>query len=224
MILAEQSALEFFDGATAGFFVEVGVSHPTLESQSWPLEQAGWTGALVEAQPDLAAFLVASRSAKVFAVACSAPDKAGGSLSLRVSHPQSGPGRAADASATHYTVLVPVRTLDSILEEAEAPIPIDFLSINAGGHVLQALSGFDFARWQPYLVALRRTGGGLKAHRHLRQAGYHLIRCGGETDWYTPGDLDVPVAWRQRWANVRQLYLGWPLRVLGHAMQRLRRR
>ena len=165
MILAEQSALEFFDGATTGFFVEVGVNHPTQGSQSWPLEQAGWTGALVEAQPDLAAFLVASRSAKVFAVACSASDEAGGSLSLRVSHPQSGgPDHAAGASTTHYTVLVPVRTLDSILEEAEAPIPIDFLSINSGGQELQALRGFDLARWQPAvdtrtgLAALARAG------------------------------------------------------------------
>ena len=117
-----------------------------------------------------------------------------------------------------------MRTLDSILEEAEAPIPIDFLSINAGGRELQALRGFDFARWQPHLVALRRTGGGLKAHRHLRRAGYHLIRCSDATDWYAPGDLGVPVGWRQRWDNVRHLYLGWPLRVLRHAMQRLRRR
>ena len=49
---------EFFGGDSSGYFVEVGANHPTHGSQTWHLEQAGWTGVLVEPQPDLAAFLV----------------------------------------------------------------------------------------------------------------------------------------------------------------------
>ena len=75
----EEHALvrEFFGGDTSGYFVEVGANHPTEGSQTWHLEQAGWTGVLVEPQPDLAAFLVTSRKARVFAAACSSPDNAG---------------------------------------------------------------------------------------------------------------------------------------------------
>src|SRR6201995_4418641 len=65
---------DFFAGEISGTFVEVGANHPTFGSQTWHLEQAGWTGVLVEPQPDLAAVLAASRNAQVFAVACTSPD------------------------------------------------------------------------------------------------------------------------------------------------------
>src|SRR5260370_37406193 len=75
---------EFFGGDNSGYFVEVGANHPTHGSQTWHLEQAGWTGVLVEPHPDLAAFLVTSRKARVFANACSSPDNAGQSLPLHI--------------------------------------------------------------------------------------------------------------------------------------------
>jgi len=39
---------EFFGRKTSGFFVEVGANDPFLLSQTWMLEQKGWTGVLVE--------------------------------------------------------------------------------------------------------------------------------------------------------------------------------
>ena len=63
----EEEALvrEFFGGARNGFFVEVGANHPILRSQTYHLEQTGWTGVLIEPQPDLAAKLVQARKAAV---------------------------------------------------------------------------------------------------------------------------------------------------------------
>jgi len=146
----EEQALvrEFFGGDNSGYFVEVGANHPTHGSQTWHLEQAGWTGVLVEPQPDLAAFLVTSRKARVFATACSSPDNAGQSLPLHVDGARSALDRdrmAPGAQAT-YVIIVPTRTLDSILEEAAAPIPIDLLSIDVEGHETEVLQGFDFNR------------------------------------------------------------------------------
>ena len=45
---------EFFGPLRQGFFVEVGANEPQHGSQSWQFEQAGWSGVLVEPQPDLA--------------------------------------------------------------------------------------------------------------------------------------------------------------------------
>ena len=66
----------FFRG-NEGYFVEVGANDPHERSQTWHLEQAGWTGVLIEPQPDLAARLREARKAKVFAVACSSPGNSG---------------------------------------------------------------------------------------------------------------------------------------------------
>ena len=68
---------DFFGGARSGFFVEVGANRPQEQSQTWHLEQLGWTGILIEPQPDLAGDLCRARSAKVFAVACSSAENAG---------------------------------------------------------------------------------------------------------------------------------------------------
>jgi len=64
----EMRLVAAFFGDIKGFFVEVGANDPRERSQTWHLEQAGWTGLLIEPQPDLAAKLRAMRSAKVFAV------------------------------------------------------------------------------------------------------------------------------------------------------------
>jgi hypothetical protein len=61
---------EFFGGAQSGYFVDVGANEPQTDSETWHLERAGWTGVLVEPQPDLAERLRRTRSAKVYAVAC----------------------------------------------------------------------------------------------------------------------------------------------------------
>src|SRR5258708_27375610 len=73
---------EFFGGARSGFFVEVGANRPEQESQTWHLEQIGWTGVLIEPQPNLASDLRYARSAKAFAVACSSPENAGRRMQL----------------------------------------------------------------------------------------------------------------------------------------------
>jgi len=121
----------FFERSTRGFFAEVRLRSPTDGSRTWPLEAAGWTGALVEPQPDLAAFLVAARKAAVFACACVAPDAAGEPLALRVTSPLAGidVGRPASIPPSNYTIMVPTRTLDDVLREADAPPPLDFLAL-----------------------------------------------------------------------------------------------
>ena len=152
----EMRLVAAFFGDIKGFFVEVGANDPRERSQTWHLEQAGWTGILIEPQPDLARELRAKRVAKVFAVACSSPDDAGRILPLHVAGPLSSLDRERMApGATPETVIaVPIRTLDSVLEEAGAPKGFDFLSIDVEGHEIEVLRGFDIARWQPRLILL----------------------------------------------------------------------
>ena len=141
----EQLVREFFVGKISGFFVEVGANHPTNDSQTWHLEQLGWSGVLVEPQPDLAAVLVAARKAKVFAMACSSPENAGRSLPLHVDGARSALDRDRMAPGAHaaHVITVPTQTLDSILEEADAPRPVDVLSVDVEGHEIEVLRGFD---------------------------------------------------------------------------------
>jgi len=217
---------EFFREARTGFFVEVGANRPRQESQSWHLEQRGWTGILIEPQPDLADELRRARSAQVFAVACSSPRNAGRRMRLHVAGALSAldRDRMAPGAKAERVIEVPVRTLDDILSEANAPVPLDFLSVDVEGHELEVLSGFDFTRWRPRLVLLEDHVGSLAKHRFLKAAAYRLIRRVENNGWYAPRDVGIAVTTRERWDIVRKYYLGLPFRIARNASRALRRR
>ena len=214
-----------FFGKTKGFFVEVGANDPRERSQTWHLEQAGWSGVLIEPQPDLADELRSRRTAKVFAVACSSPDNAGRTLPLHVAGPLSSLDRQhmAPGSAPAGVINVPVRTLDSVLEEAGVPVAFDFLSIDVEGHEIEVLRGFDAAHWRPRLILLEDHVADLSKHRYLGKAGYRIIRRYENNGWYVPAKSAVTCRLADRWEIVRKYYLGLPFRMARNLSRRIRK-
>jgi FkbM family methyltransferase len=220
----EMQLVAAFFGNVKGYFVEVGANEPRLRSQTWHLEQSGWTGLLIEPQPDLACELRAMRMAKVFAIACSSPENAGRTLPLHVAGPLSSLDRSGMApGATPEAVIeVPVRTLDSILEEAQAPERFDFLSIDVEGHEIEVLHGFDIKRWQPRLILLEDHVADLSKHRYLSAAGYRIVRRYENNGWYVPRDSAVSIQRADWWEIYRKYYLALPIRWLRNFSRRLR--
>ncbi len=219
----QQLVREFFDGVS-GFFVEVGANHPRSGSQSWHLEQRGWSGILVEPLPELAEKLRQMRSAKVFCAACSSPTNAGQRRPFYVADKLSSldRDRMAPGSRPQAVIEVPVRTLDDILVEAGAPSSIDFLSVDVEGHEIEVLRGFDFRRWRPRLILLEDHVADLSRHRFVKSAGYRLVRRTGFNGWYIPASSMVHFGWHDRWRVLRKYHLGLPLRVLRNMSRRLR--
>ena len=217
---------EFFNNAATGFFVEVGANDPYERSQTWHLEKLGWTGVLIEPQPDLAAKLVGGRAAMVFAVACSSPDNAGRTMPLHIAGPMSSLNRDRMSPGAEPELImdVPVRALDDILAQAGAPSPIDFLSVDVEGHELEVLRGFDFARWRPRLILLDDHVGDLKKHRFLLGCGYRLIRRVGNNGWYVPASEPFKMNWADRWEIWRKYYLGMPFRKARNVSRHIRRK
>ena len=214
-----------FFGSRKGYFVEVGANEPRERSQTYHLEQAGWTGVLVEPQPALAALLRAQRSAKVFAVACSGPQNAGRMLPFHVAGPLSSLNREsmAPGAAPEAVIEVPIRTLDSILAEAGTPEQFDFLSIDVEGHEIEVLRGFDIARWRPQLILLEDHVADLAKHRYLKAAGYRLIRRYENNGWYVPQGFVGRIGWPDRWEIVRKYFLALPFRRLRNLSRRFRK-
>jgi len=118
---------------------------------------------------------------------------------------------------------VPVRTLNDILQEAEAPSPIDLLSIDVEGHEIEVLHGFDLARWRPRLIMIEDHVGDLERHWYLQSSGYRLIRRVGNNGWYVPAIEQFKISWGDRWEIWRKYYLALPFRLLRNALRRLRR-
>jgi len=216
---------EFFAHTKAGFFVDVGAAHPHVNSQSWPFEQAGWSGVLVEPRPEFAEALRRDRRAAVFEVACSSPGNAGRTMPLNLAGGHSSLNRNLVIAALQAQgqVDVSIRTLDDILAEAQAPVPIDLVSIDVEGHEQDVLAGFDLDRWRPRLILIEDHVLSLDLHRTLQQRGYKWVRRTDLNGWYVPADAPMRVGLLGRLQFIRKYYLGMPARRVRDAVRHIRR-
>lgn len=213
---------DFFGHSRSGYFVEIGANDPQRWSQTFHLEKLGWTGVLVEPQPDLADLLRQQRKANVYAVACSAPE-AGKVMTLHLA----GIFTSLDSNRAvgcKGTIDVPVRTVDEILTESRAPSPIDFLAIDVEGHEIEVLRGFDFARWQPRLILIEDIVLNMRLHRFMQAHGYKWIRRTDINSWYVPAGSPLQIGLFGRWQFFRKYYLGTPFRRLREVLRRIRAR
>jgi len=210
----EQVLVQSFFHSSTGFYVDVGANDPVLDSQSCHLELLGWAGLLVEPDPDCCALLRRSRTGTVIEMACSSPQNAGKSLQLNRAGPHSTLENQPIAlgAVVRATVAVRCDTLDAILRANHAPVGFDLLSIDIEGHELVALSGFDFAYWQPRLVLLEDHVTHLKKHQLMTKNGYQLILRTGLNSWYVPQAEPFQLSISARLEFFRKYYLGLPLR------------
>jgi FkbM family methyltransferase len=211
----------YFGNNDRGYFVEVGANQPEELSQTFDLEGRGWTGVLIEPQPDLAEKLRRRRSAKVVAEACSSRGNSGSRMNLHLAGGHSSFDKNLNLAEVkpHGVIDVPVRTLDEILIEAGAPT-IDFISIDVEGHELDVLEGFDLARWQPRLILIEDLLLHLRVHRCLTQRGYRWIRRTGINNWYVPVKQSPRLGLDGRWQFFNKFYLGTPFRRARMARRR----
>ena len=211
----ERSLLQAFFGDAPGVFVEVGANDPVRNSQTHHFEMAGWRGVLVEPLRECAELLRQQRQARVFEVAAGGPEDDGKLLPLLVKGAASTlEARIRDPRTKPVEVRkVPIRTLDSILEEAGIGA-IDFLSIDVEGAEVAVLRGFSIERYRPRLLFVEDDLRDLRKHRHLVRRGYRLVRRTGINSWYLPVAAPFPVSGFGRWQLFRKLYLGlWPRRL-----------
>jgi Methyltransferase FkbM domain len=196
---------EFFGGARSGVFVEVGANRPWQGSQSWHLEQLGWTACWSSRSRSSPTSCGGGARRGVYAVACSSPQNAGRRMRLHVAGALSSLDRERMAAGAE-------------------PARFELLSIDVEGHELEVLAGFDVARWRPRLILLEDHVGDLARHRRLKTAGYRLIRRFEYNGWYVPDDAPAAVEAHERWEIIRKYYLALPFRMARNASRAARRR
>ena len=205
---------EFFKSDPPGFFVDVGAHDPVAYSQSYDLEQRGWAGILVEPLPNMAKRLHGQRKAQVYEVACSSPNDEGKLLTFHVADLYSTLQTKSVAVGAVRTGQIKVQgaTLDSLLRKANAPTPIDYVSIDVEGHEIQVLEGLDLKHWRPRLLAIEDLAMNFVLHRYLKARGYTWFRRAGLNGWFVPSEAVPPVSPFGRWQFFRKYYLSLPFR------------
>jgi len=219
----EPELVDAFLGDGKGVFVEVGANHPVVGSQTWRLEQRGWSGLLVEPLAERASELRAGRRAMVEEVACGPRELHGtnGLLHVRNCHSTlTVHGGDAGVAFTEHRQ-VPIRTLDSLLEKA-AIERCDFLSIDVEGFETEVLKGTSLGRLQPRLVLIEDKARSFDAHGFMKRAGYKRVRRTGVNSWYVPSAIAFPLSLFGRLQLFRKYVVAVPFHRLGYRLKRWR--
>lgn len=196
----------YFRHKRSGYFVDVGAYDGVELSNSYHFEQLGWTGILVEADPDNASRCAIARPRSIcfHCAAVASPETteitfhrvadAGvfSSTNLTLQHAR----RLAGMGHRPEPISVPARTLDSMLLQAGAT-EVDFVSIDVEGAELDVLRGFDIARWRPAIVVVEsNTKLRLPAIRkYFVSHGYAYLYSIDVNDFYERCDRGRLAAW-----------------------------
>lgn len=154
-----------------GFYIEVGAHDGFSQSNTYHLEKfMGWTGVLVEGIPELYRQCKRHRpNSKVFNFALvdqtftqptvemhfaslmSVVDGSLKSSDLQQQHLKTGVKHEQLRSS--YTVHVPARTLESVLDAVQPP-KIDLFSLDVEGYELSVLRGMNILKYQPRIIVV----------------------------------------------------------------------
>ncbi|WP_413267761.1 FkbM family methyltransferase [Floridanema flaviceps] len=199
--------MKLFKFKASGYYVEVGANDGKTNSNTALLEEKGWKGLLIEANPDLIDSCVESRpNSIVVNYAVVAPDNVGNVDFYKVvGGPGSLDGLSTTVGSENFTeminryggevqkISVPATTLDELLKRYNSPLEFELLSIDVEGAEMEVLRGFSIAHFKPKIVIVEDNSHGenTTVANYLRQYGYIRVHRTGVNDWYVcPQDAD----------------------------------
>ncbi|WP_395449970.1 FkbM family methyltransferase [Aminobacter sp. UC22_36] len=177
-------ALSEAGGKTDGYFVEVGACDGIGHSNTYMLEQMGWTGILAEPNPAMEQAIVTRRTSPL----CTQPvgRTSGDAVTMLFvpDHPElstmeqfAGVDGHARNRANHSRVDQTTISLNDLLTRYDAPRQIDFISIDTEGSEPEILAGFDFGRFDVRLFAIEHnfTPAEKEIDRLMKLRGYKRV-------------------------------------------------
>lgn len=154
-----------FAGQATGTYVDVGAGHPIADNVSFWFYERGWSGIVVEPQPDLAALykqlrprdrvvrgLVGRQNGEIDFYRV---DRLHGFSTTVREHAE----KAAKFGVGYATVRMPVVTLAHLCE-ANSLAAIDFLKVDVEGGEADVLLGGDWTRFRPKVIVIEAVAPG----------------------------------------------------------------
>lgn len=180
-------AEKMFPGVRDGYFLDVGSAHGVVSSNTWALEQRGWTGICIDPFPGD----MTGRTCQMFTKAVDSVSgrkvefAQAGYIGGITDHLGRWKENVKDAKRVELTTV----TLAEILQEAGAPAFIHFMSLDIEGAELAALQGFPFERHSLGAMAIehnyeepKRT----QIQELLASKGYERVHTWMHDDFYLP--------------------------------------
>jgi FkbM family methyltransferase len=218
--------LKFFGASSSGYYVDVGANNGIRDSNTALLEECGWKGLLIEANPELIEQAVNARPQSiVIHSAVVDPDNIGAIDFYQVTGDCTNlDGLSTTLKNSNFlakisayggqikALRVPANTLDRIFQDYRVPERFELLSIDVEGAELQALKGLSLDRYSPRLIVIEDNSNGAdwRVADRLKEWGYQRVHRTGVNDWYVNSN-DSPFFWLQK-LMLGYKYLKWWLK------------
>jgi len=211
---------EFFrkKGIRDGIFIDVGALDGLRFSNTYLLEQNGWSGICIEAHPSYIEILKSNRpNSECYSVAAGDENKM---TTIRLNYRGSlttldfqkaaewesetdGLGRYLGNSGKkeingfkNGSHEIEMRTIDSIIEESteRKDRPINLISIDIDGSEKYAFKGLDLNRWKPDLLVLEHTIVGKDfLYEYAESFGYIFAKSRGSDTFFVHNETDKTI-------------------------------
>jgi len=179
--------LSVMPGKRNGYYVDVGSADGVVSSNTKLLDSLGWKGVCIDPFPTN----MASRTCQLFRQPVFSVS--GKKVSFRAASAMGGIAETLGVGASTPDVVraplveLTTATLDEILEKANAPRHIDFMSIDVEGAELEVLRGLSLDKYQVEAFAIEHNFEEPKREgirQLLESKGYARVRSWAEDDWY----------------------------------------
>jgi FkbM family methyltransferase len=176
--------LNYFGRKQAGFYVDIGASHPFRLSNTYLLYQQGWRGVTVEPIPLLGHLHKRWRPQDDLVQKAIGPVP--GSLTFREMLPSVLSTLDTDTAQTYVnegkaqllrSYPIEVITLEQLFTNYVGSRAIDLLSIDVEGLDTETIMSFDFGNIRPVVICVEfnNTDNRSKVLTYLNQRGYRLV-------------------------------------------------
>ena len=178
---------EVFQHARNGFFLDVGSADGLHGSNTRVLEELGWTGICIDPFPTN----MEGRTCEMFETVVSS--EAGQRVNFTAAGVVGGITEHLGLHKGHelvkraQTVELVTTTLNDLLEQANAPRNIDYLSLDVEGAELEVLKGLDLSKYRFKALTIEHNFEEPKRseiREMLMGAGYQLAVSMHHDDWY----------------------------------------
>jgi len=176
-----------FPGVKTGYFLDVGSADGIANSNTWALEQRGWTGICIDPFPSN----MTTRTCRMFKDPVDSVSgrrvwfAAAGEIGGIIEHLGAGKQAVEQTPRVELTTM----TLGDILQRADAPSLIHFMSLDIEGAELEALRGFPFDKYRLGALAVEHNYEQPKRsdiETLLNRHGYTRVRTWMQDDFYLP--------------------------------------
>ena len=179
-----------------GRYVDLGAADPHADSVTKAFYERGWSGLDVEPTDSFAQRLREDRSRDIVVQVVVGEDDHGEATLHEV--PGTGLSSVHDEHAAEHRAVgyetrelrVPVRRLDSLVQEHLDGEPVHFLKIDVEGAEAEVLSSVDLSIWRPWVIVVEATrpGSDVQTHEewehHVVGAGYRFCLFDGLNRYY----------------------------------------